>query len=531
MPLIVLLFFNLNSSAQQYNLTLNRDFLWGFDNYYNNKNQNIQTFVKPFRYSDIKQITDSTADFPRLLKGTKAEEYDIKRKSAIEISPLFVSQIGYQVSSPSRLTNELAIGGSLLMYLGNKFALNFKAMGGKIIALDFTDSIIRQSHVVPGRGYAYQANTDSINTSYAYQYFSGYISYSPNKIFNVQIGQDKHFWGDGYRSLFLSDVSAPYPYLKITTNVWHLTYVNLYTIMKDATNPSGFKKDWLNKYATFHYLGWNATKRLNIGLFESIVWQGSDSSRYRGYDVNYLNPVMFFRPTEYSVGSSDNSFVGLSFKIKAFKRQQFYGQLLLDEFLLKEIKADIKYFIKKDTAMQWGWWANKYAFQLGFKCFDLFKIKRLNFQTEYNYVRPYTYSHGSVQQNYGHLNEPLAHPLGANFMESSTFINYRYHRVFIEAKLIYALYGADSARTDYGKNIFISYDNRPAEYGNFTGQGFQTKLITVSLRTAYILDTRMNLKIELGVADRILKTETFSKQIPYIFIGLRTDLSNLYDDY
>jgi hypothetical protein len=301
--------------------------------------------------------------------------------------------------------------------------------------------------------------------------------------------------------------------------------------MKDATAPSGLKKDWGTKYATFHYLGWNATKRINIGLFESIVWQGSDSTRHRGYDVNYLNPVMFFRPSEYSLGSSDNAFIGFSFKIKLFKKQQLYGQLLLDEFLLKEVKANVEYAITKDTTIKWGWWANKQAFQIGFKSFDLFTIKRLNFQTEFNYIRPYTYAHGSVQQNYGNFNEPLAHPLGANCMESVTFLNYRYKRLFVEAKFIYAYYGEDSSGLDYGKNIFISYSDHPSEFGNYLGQGIQTKLITASLRAAYILDTRMNLKIELGFADRVIRSALATKQTPYVFLGIRTDLCNLYSDY
>ena len=240
---------------------------------------------------------------------------------------------------------------------------------------------------------------------------------------------------------------------------------------------------------------------------------------------------MFFRPTEYSLGSSDNAFVGLSFKIKIAKKQQFYGQILLDEFLLKEVKADLKHTITGNTTAKWGWWANKQAFQIGFKSFDLFKIKHFNFQTEFNYVRPFTYSHGSVQQNYGHMNQPLAHPLGANFMESATFLNFSHKRIFIEGKLTYAVYGADSAGTDFGKNIFISYTNRAKDYGNYTTQGFQTNLITASLRVAYILDTRMNLKIELGVADRIEQRKYTSKQIPYVFIGIKTDLCNLYDDY
>jgi hypothetical protein len=368
-------------------------------------------------------------------------------------------------------------------------------------------------------GYAYKSNNDSLQAQYAYQYFSGYVSWSPNKILNIQAGQDKHFWGDGYRSMVLSDNALPFPFLKVSANVWHLNYVCLYTFMKDATNPSGYKKDWLNKYSTLHYLGWNATKRLNVGLFESIVWQGTDSTRYRGYDVNYLNPVLFFRPTEYSLGSSDNAFLGASMKIKVAKKQQFYGQVVLDEFLLKEVL--------KNT----GWWANKYAVQIGFKWFDLFTIKRLNFQTEYNYARPYTYSHGSVQQNYGHMNQSLAHPLGANFRESATFINYRYKRLFIEAKVVYAYYGADSLGSDSGKNIFVSYSNRDSEYGNHTGQGVQTFLTNASIRAAYVLDTRMNAKVEFGFSERIEQTEKVTKNLSCIFFGLRMDLCNLYNDY
>lgn len=503
--------------SQQLNYTLNRDFLWGVDNYYNSKDESFQTFIKPYKFSDIQLIKDSTAVFPRLLAGTKAEEHDKKpKKFEIEVYPLLTANAGMQ---QARFTNDLAIGAHLLGNVGKKFSFNFIGMGGKAVYNSFVDSIIKQTNVIPGMGFAYNANNDSAKTKYAYQYFSGYLSYSPNKIFNFQIGQDKHFWGDGYRSLFLSDVAAPYPFLKITTNVWKITYVNLFTAMKDATHPSGARNDWKNKYATFHYLGWNATKRINIGIFESIVWQGTDSSRYRGYDVNYLNPILFYRPTEYSLGSSDNALMGLSIKIKLFKKQQFYGQLLLDEFLLKEIRA------------REGWWANKYAFQAGLKSFDVFKIKNFNFQLEYNYVRPYTYTHGNVQQNYGHMNQPLAHSLGANFMETVVFLNYRYKRIFVEAKGVYSVYGADSSTTNYGKNIFLSYTTRPSDYGHYTGQGFQTNLIIASLRFAYILDTRMNLKVELGALKRIEQRSSYTKQTPYIFIGIRTDLCNLYDDF
>jgi hypothetical protein len=497
---------------------MSRDFLWGIDKHFNNKDEKQQTFVKPYRYSDIKKINDSSA-LSLSLKLGKKEGTRTEKEFKIYAFPLISANAGFQLGARERSMYELGIGACIAGDLGKKFSFNIKGFGLKGKYTTFTDSVIRESRVIPGIGYAYAADDDSIPSTYASQYFSGYISWSPNRIFNIQAGQDKHFWGDGYRSLFLSDVAAPYPYLKITTNVWRISYVNLYTIMKDVTAPSGLKSDWKAKYATFHYLGWNATKRINIGLFESIVWQGSDSTRNRGYDVNYLNPVLFFRPTEYSLGSSDNAFLGLSFKIKLFKRQQIYGQVLLDEFLLKEVRAGK------------GWWANKQALQGGFKVFDLFRLKNVNFQTEINYVRPYTYAHGSVQQNYGHYNQPMAHPLGANFTESATFLNWKHGRLFVEAKCIYAVYGGDSAGTDYGKNIFISYVNRPSEYYNYTGQGFYSKLITASLRAAILVDPDLNLRVELGFADRIHQTAYTTTHTPYVFFGIRSDLSNLYDDF
>ena len=115
---------------------------------------------------------------------------------------------------------------------------------------------------------------------------------------------------------------------------------------------------------------------------------------------------MFYRPVEYSVGSPDNALLGASFKLKIAKNIQLYSQVLIDEFYLK--------FLKERK----GWWANKQGYQAGFKVFNLFHLNNLYLQGEANYVRPYTYSHGNSIQNYGHYNQSLAHPLGANFKEA-----------------------------------------------------------------------------------------------------------------
>ena len=57
-------------------------------------------------------------------------------------------------------------------------------------------------------------------------------------------------------------------------------------------------------------------------------------------------------------------------------------------------------------------------------------------------VRPYTYAHHNPQQNYAHYNQPLAHPLGANFSEFLVMANYKYKRWQLDGKLIFAKYGA-----------------------------------------------------------------------------------------
>ena len=41
---------------------------------------------------------------------------------------------------------------------------------------------------------------------------SGYVSFSPVKDANLQFGHGRHFFGNGYRSLLLSDYAPDYPY-------------------------------------------------------------------------------------------------------------------------------------------------------------------------------------------------------------------------------------------------------------------------------------------------------------------------------
>ena len=487
--------------AQQ-NFALDRDAVLPYDKLLNAKNVDYHTAVKPFLTNELVQVKDTSLTY--YYYKAKQKNYPDPNSKALRIdfrpNNLNISG-GYDLKNKRELLDAYGSVG-VGLYYSTKLAVVFHYLGGYSIFPGYIDSSVRATHVIPKFGSVYHSGK-----GYTYQDYFGYVSYTPNNVFNFQIGKDKHFLGDGYRSMFLSDNAPNYPFFKIQAHVWKIKWVNLFTMMTDATAPSGLQKDF-------------KTKRINFGLFETIVWQGNDANRYRGFDVNYMNPVLFLRPTEYSLGSSDNALVGASVKIKLPLQLQFYSQLLLDEFYLKEMVSNK------------GWWGNKYAIQAGLKAFDLFGMKNLYMLTEFNYVRPYTYSHGSVQQNYGHYNQPLADPFGANFKEFVGILDYRIWRFILELKGVVALTGLDTAGKDLGQNIFISYDNHVADEGNYVGQGRKTIIGDVEFRAAYLIVPSMNLKAELGLSYHTQRSSGIKAiDAAIVTFGIKTSLYNTYRDY
>jgi hypothetical protein len=278
---------------------------------------------------------------------------------------------------------------------------------------------------------------------------------------------------------------------------------------------SGYQK----KYSSIHYLSWNVTKRFNFSIFEAIVWDSRDTLGGNGFDVNYLNPVIFFRPIEYSVGSPDNAILGASSRFKVSKKIWLYGQIAIDEFYLK--------FIREKE----GWWANKQSFQLGAKWFDALWIKNLFGQIEYNYARPYTYSHGLPLQNYAHFGQPLAHPYGANFKEVVALGSYKYKNWIPELKIVTSSIGLDTGSVNYGQNVYKSYVYRPADKGNFVGQGLNTKLLFTEFKLNYQLNSAYLLRVFAGIQFRSQSNNIASTKETWIVFGLKTALFNLYRDY
>lgn len=499
------------------------------------KRDNSHTAVKPYRYSQVSEIIDLDEKQSKFLKRKSSW---LGRKFWNE-NLAVVQGKNYWFTTNMLLDVQMGTDNSDVRYtFNNSRILQIQGALGKNLSFAATiyesqgrfanylneafsaeeSKTFASAGLVYGRGKAKQFKEDAFD----YPVSEGYISYTPNTFFNVQIGQGKNFIGDGYRSLLFSDVASPYPYVKLSTNFWKFQYTNIWSWMTDIGKEARIGNAHPRKYVTSHYLSINVNKRLNLGLFESII---TDNSRTGGLDMDFVNPLIFYKSLEFARGEDAGSGVlGLSAKYKLSNSLMLYSQFVLDEFSIAEIKANR------------GYWGNKNGLQLGAKYFDALGIKNLFVQMEYNRLRPYTFSHKTPIFNYGHYGESLAHSWGANFWESIFIAQYKKDRFALNLKMILGEKGFDAEDTNYGGDIYKSYVTRIQDYGNEIGQGLKAKIFHNDLQVSYLLNPSTDFKIFGGFVFRTftpeIQTDTsFSATTIWATIGLKVDLFNWYLDF
>jgi len=181
----------------------------------------------------------------------------------------------------------------------------------------------------------------------------------------------------------------------------------------------------------------------------------------------------------------DNSLAGLDWKIHPLKSIQLYGQLLLDEFNLSEIRSGKQ------------WWANKWGYQLGA-----------------HYI------------NVG---------LGANFSEIISILRYQpLPRLRIESKLVAYRQGRDSSARSFGSNIFLPNVSpyRVGDYGYAIGRGRDTRVLYASLFASY--EFARSLFVDLQAGFRNEKSMTFplsDQRTNWFSLGIRWNRMRREVDY
>ncbi len=327
---------------------------------------------------------------------------------------------------------------------------------------------------------------------YFAQRIRGRLNWQFSKHFNAEIGNHTNFFGNGYRSMVLGDEMSPYPYLKLTTKVWKIKYTNLFMQLRNLENGISWR-DARRKYVALHAIDFKVSENFSFTVFESVVWQSSDTLSTRDFELNYLNPIIFYRPVEFGQGSADNVLLGVAAKLRMDKTFMWYGQLFLDEFLLSQVK---------DGA---GWWANKVGVQIGFQMANV--IPGLWAYSEFNSARPFTYTHGSVLQNYGHRNQSLAHPLGTNFYEWTSGAQFQKKNWVFTGRFNWALYGRDKDGNNYGGDIFRSYRSPYNTFGNRIGQGNTHHSYITQLTASRLISSKMKMYFFGNYSWRHVKNE------------------------
>jgi len=474
-------------------------------------------------YDSLKST--SRKPFLRYFYKEPATFYSVRTKKdefILKINPILNLGLGAEVDNRLILNNGRGV--EFRASIMKKISVYMAVTSNQQLLPSYIDNRIFNTNfqAYPGQGYFKYDNTSPSRlfkqVTYDYYDYRGYVNFSILKHIDVQFGHDKNFIGNGYRSLFLSDNSAPYLFLKLNTRIWRINYENIFAELQGQYKRGG---DQLldKKFAAFHHLTLSATNWLDIGFFEGVIM-----NRKKQFDIQYLNPIIFYRSIEQSIGSPDNSLIGVDFKANIVRHGQFYGQFLLDEFNFSQFK-------KK-------WWGNKYGFQLGGKYVDVGGIKNLDLQMEFNMVRPYTFTHFRDNKislaNYTNYNQALAHPLGANFREFIAIVKYQpIKNLEFKLKYIHATVGADTNSTNWGSNIFLPTNEPLVEqaYGNKTTQGVKQQINIIHLIASYQL--RHNLFFDFQFSVRNLKSEITAQNqaVTYILLGMRINMPHKTYDF
>ena len=522
------------------NIPFSHSYYAQFDAAMNQVGSNNHTASKPYTYQEVSKYYDiKKANENLKLQASNWWARKLWNENMVEIqgdgywftlNPILDLQVGKASQSEVSYT-----------YVNTR-ALNFRGGIGK--QLNFTTTVFESQGrfadyfnryaesiapaggnpaIIPGIGIAKDFKTNS----YDFPLAEANITFAPSKNIDLQLGYGRNFIGDGYRSLLEGDGASPYPYFKINTNFWKIKYTNTYMWLKDVRPEVTLERTYATKFMANHYLSWNVSNKLNIGLFESVIWTNTND---RGFDLSFVNPIIFYRSVEFaSSARTGNALLGFSYKYKWSNQVNFYGQFLLDEFSLGDIK-------KGDNS-----WKNKYGYQLGAKYYNAFKIDNLLLQLEYNHVRPYVYSHSVPITNYGHNNQSIGHQWGGNFKEFIAIARYHKGRLFGDAKVTTGTRGLDfntnEDKFNYGGDIYKDYDeNRPFDSGVKVGQGNKTTVFIADIQAGYLINPATNLKLYASYIYRSFDPtqntiSTFTQSTNWFSIGLRADVFNWYFDY
>lgn len=350
--------------------------------------------------------------------------------------------------------------------------------------------LVDSLQVVPGQGRV----KVSQETGWDYNSATSRLTVTPLKGLHLQIGHGKHFIGHGYRSMLLSDNAFNYPFIGGEYNFlqdkmkYHWLYANLQLLQR---LPIGEVPESLfqRKGASFYYFAYSPHPRVEISLFEGFIWnEWNDSTGTQAFNPKTLIPLLGVNSLLHANDTVNHGFLGINGQVKVLDQFHLYGQALLD--------------VNSTSSQN----QTPIAYQIGTKLYDL-GIENLDLQLEFNLASDDTYAGLNSQEDYFHLNQSLAHPLGSSFQEWVGILGYRYKRLFGQGQV----------------NI-----QKQARIGEIQ---IDRESLIIDAHLGLHLNPKTNMNLSLGWRYRDVNTRFDHQKTQWIYLAFRTSLFNKYWDY
>lgn len=457
-----------------------------------------------FYNKSLFNLSDSTTQF----KGT--------------INPLFNFSLAQDFNDQSQRANEtnfytntrgIQIQGNLgksiyfstAFYENQAFLVNYlhdysKAFG----PLDFngTNYVYYNKGLIPGQGRAKAFKQEG----WDYFYAESKLLFNPHKNWLFELGNGKHFIGEGYRSMLLSDFAFNYPYFKIQSN-WlknKIRLTNIYSnqqLLLRVPLTQSSESQFIKKMNATHLLDIQLHKLITLSLFETQQFQRWDSTGTTPLNPLFFNPIPFTNALYYTSTNRVNALVGYNLKIAPTPWLVIYNQGITDDL------------------SRFGW-------QFGTKAFVKTNFLFATVLFEHNRASSYLYSNLNQSLSYSNFNQPLAHVWGAGFSEFIARIDVRAQRFRGEVKAVFGSYQEENNTYNFGKNVLNYFTTNHSETPTLT------RYSNINLELAYVVNNQYNWELYLGYnhINRVNASFTLpNNQI--ITFGMRTQLQNLYSDF
>ena len=485
--------------SQQYNLPLNHLFSYELEKEILQSKEIIHTGFKPLLKSAVNQSINDSTIFPTIGISRRYDKSYVSRKLFHEhlisldtgmvkltIDPLLNLEFGRELQDDPRAIPlyKNTRGFNVKLMLGDKVAIESSFRENQANLPQYLSYRVGQTQEAYGQGSVKKFG----DFGYDFAMASAYISYSPSSRINIQAGHGKHFVGNGYRSLLLSDLSFNYPYLKLNTNWFNnkLQYQNMYTIFQDLerVNSDNLSEALFErKQGVFHFLEYSPNSKFSVGFFEGHIFPSLDTSGNIPVGANYWVPLIFLNSLIQGPESSAKSVIGTNISVQIAQQLQLYNQ-----------------FSIRDRAF------DNPSLQLGLRWYFL---EHFMFQGEFNST-----AESSTTTTYAHYNQSLSHPIVYDASELIGIIQFQKNRWQSRLKV-----------------------------NSIANQ--QTTIDYIDFRQAFIVNPSYNFTLHLGAqyrnqsaADDNLSPTQLSADYSalqnkslYVYFGLSTNLQNLYFDY